>query len=369
MAKQATGTSLSVATLSSINVRVERMTSVNTSASGYASPPQAALIMPSNSGQSTPSLTFIRPRAQSDVGSSGRSTPAVATLAPPLASVLQDPEHMLQKRVAAVESVPSGAASESALEGGSFTALQGRVATLENDRLLQERVAALESIVMQQEQANSSLIVTEVQGLRRMFEKLQKQQEDMCWSIDMNIEKRFDAAQVDISDLQLKMRSVQDLRITDVLDHAESEVQDLRASLEKRHERHEADADDLRRQQLSLSEQLKQLQGDEQLGALCGGKHGALHARVERIETKLVTDLETKLVAEQARMARQELDHACLFQSMLSRLNALEDKPEETCISDRIEVKDNFKLHDLQALVERQLLEENTLTGARCPST
>jgi len=105
-----------------------------------------------------------------------------------------------------------------------------------------------------------------------------------------------------------------------------------------------------------------------QAGGLGPKNLGALRAQVDKLETKLVAehcaDLEVKLVAEQTRTARAECASERALQSLQSRIDALETQHKWICKLDEPQDSPSDPLQDLQAVVDRQLLEEHAETGA-----
>lgn len=171
--------------------------------------------------------------------------------------------------------------------------------------------------------------------------------------------KRFADLEMEVADLRQEVLSLQDLKVTDALDYAEAEVQDVRASLEKLTAKQDVDAVKLQHEQKVLSEQVKMLREVcADIGA--AGDLEALSAQVERLETKLIADLESQLLSEVARVARKECDQERALQILQSRIDTWEKQIH--CLKPA----DGYKtdpLQDLQAIVNRQLLEEHTKTS------
>lgn len=244
-----------------------------------------------------------------------------------------------------------------------------------------------------------------IEKLLLQQEKLQKRQEDMSLAFHKFVGKRFGTLEADVVQLRQKILSEQDLRVTDALDYAEAEVQDLRSSLEKVQERHAADSQEFLRQQMALIEQVTQLHASqknhdteiqnlnrqytfsedlngpkyfgasydskrcsEQLGSVRGTSLLALRSQVETLETKLVADLETRSVVEQTRIGRQECDREHDVQSLKTQIDALET--QHHWLSNGLPVKLDEQqaaskdfLQDLQAVVSRQFLEDDSEMG------
>jgi hypothetical protein len=229
------------------------------------------------------------------------------------------------------------------------------------------------------EEAGKGDVEMEVKELWTMFKMLQTQLETMSFSFHKNLEQRCGTLEADVVELRQKVSSVQDLRVTDALDYAEAEVQDLRATLEKMQEQQEGEASRAQRNQTLLMEQIRlmqtlqashekhctdvldlqeQLLRDSQMRPDAEVLAGlaALRGHVEVLESKLVTDLETQLVAGRARMARQECEHERAVQTLQARIDAFEIRHKNTNTSNPWE--------DLQAVVNRQLLEEDAVMAA-----
>jgi len=221
------------------------------------------------------------------------------------------------------------------------------------------------------EEVSVSAIESEVKALWAAFEMLQARQDDMsaslqsCQSRGNDADEKFGVLMAEVVDLGQKMLSEQGLRVTDALDYAESEVQDLRSSLEKSQERQAADADQMLQQHNALLEQFELLQTSQdkqsaqvqslheqcmrqsqqygqKLGSLCGANLTALRTQVAALETKFVADVETKLAMEMKEC-----------ESVLCELDET-----QACLTD--------PLQDLQAVVKRQLLEEHADPGTNC---
>jgi len=264
-----------------------------------------------------------------------------------------------------ISAVGSGhSASDSflaATEGG------GTFRQTDNDQMLQHRVSALEALVNMQ--PNDS----EVSALRRLVERLQLQQEEMSLSLHAIVDEKVVALQVDMVDLEQKIITEQEKPSelnTDALDYAEAEVADLRKHMEyslgRLQERHEADADIMRRQVSLLVEELKQVQAaTDAQGSNAQSKHhqqdagniSALHEQLQRLENELVVELQTKLVMEKARAARQENATSCAVHALQARIDTLELQQKRSCKLEETAIR---PMTDLQALVERQLRDEQS---------
>lgn len=232
---------------------------------------------------------------------------------------------------------------------------------------------------------------SEVQDLWKVVKELQKGQEDMLQSFQRYfvsqkmVEERLDAIDSEMVEIRQKVFCPQELTVTDALDYAETEVQDLRASLEKIHEHQALESAKVQRQQVLLREQMKQVKSlqtshkqqcaevqqilqqraKESPGPMdkleASSPRGlcSLRAQVDIMETRLVADLETRQVAEQSRMARKECEKEHALQTLQSRIDAWE--VQQKCVSS-LDAKCEGQvatLQDLQATVNRQLEEYN----------